>query len=107
MDEQRRTRRMDERRQAYLQMLSVVQMPRDTADDRRAASRRMQDTLSLVRLEGPSEVVAAAYELAATLQDGHEAGLSVEEEYGALVGLMEDRFIQAARRALGIAPELS
>jgi formiminotetrahydrofolate cyclodeaminase len=103
LDEQRRARRMDQRRQVYLRFITVGQMPRSTPEERRDADQCMEEAMSLIHLEGPPDVVAAAQMFVTTL----EWALSAErvadaEEFKELVWPHENRFLQAARTALGI-----
>jgi hypothetical protein len=96
LDEQRRARAQDIRRQVYVQLIQVGQMPRGSARERREAEQRAQEVLSLIHLEGPSEVVAAAGAFVTGMAEAWD-------EHDLWVA--ERPFLLAARRALDIADE--
>ncbi|TXS50155.1 hypothetical protein [Streptomyces sp. t39] len=105
LDEQRRVRRLDERRRAYTAFLDATKLPDGTAESCREKYAAMDAALSWLHLEGPLEVVQAAgaymgrYE--AELITGVGQATSAEE----LEQLLWDRerlFLREAQRALGI-----
>lgn len=103
LDEQRAARAMDQRRKTYVQFLEVALMPRHTADLEREAKQRMETALSLIHLEGPSEVIRAAQEYVRML-DWAFANGEAAQDYREALWPAESQFLHTAREALGIAP---
>lgn len=61
LDEQRRSRALDLRRQIYLQFVEAADLPRRNREERGICATRMEAALTAIDLEGPESVRAAAH----------------------------------------------
>ncbi|MFI8769490.1 hypothetical protein ACIGN6_31925 [Streptomyces sp. NPDC053792] len=97
LDEQRRTRAIDQRRQVYVQLLDAGERLRNSvlasASASAATIEDVRATLSMVVLEGPDPVVAAARAYADALDP--RGGRSSEDR-----SAKRDAYIEAVRQVL-------
>ncbi|MFC4606891.1 hypothetical protein ACFO9E_03480 [Streptomyces maoxianensis] len=105
LDEQRRARALEQRRQAYMQFLDAVLLPCETAEERRSAFEQMRAAMSVLHLEGPREVIVAAGAYAQSFEMEMVLSHSSYEEVEMLLWERQSRYLVAAQRALGISPD--
>jgi hypothetical protein len=103
LDDQRHARVLETRRQVYVQFLQAAAAPRRTEQERTATAFQLDAATFLIRLEGPDAVAKAANRYARTL-DRIYAGPERPDDWEALLVASYDAFIEAARRALEVAP---
>lgn len=102
LDEQRRVRAEDRRRQAYVEFLRLTDaVSRAPSDELQAAVDRAWEELVI---EGPDEVVRAASHLSSTTRRQTHAEGAPGEVLGEMVAA-RFTYIRTVRRVLGVAPD--